>query len=207
MSKPSIRLVSRSTTEATHDADDSESASDGPRLDGRTRGRFVLFVIPEAERVERGPLMRGFIELPQGQVKVAAWKKFARDNGSEYLSLRVGNSQRRADGEKGDGGDNGDGSDAGQGGEAWAIGPFYGRLFRDVTAQRGETRRRYFGFIESASRVAEDPGSGSGVYETDWQLLVRAHPDVSADGRTPYISGQVYPKDSGPAAEVAGLPF
>lgn len=206
MSKPSIRLVSRSTTEAPHDAD-TEPASDGPRLDGRTRGRFVLFAIPEAERVERGPLMRGFIELPEGQVKVVAWKKFARDNGNEYLSLRVGNSQRRTECDAGDGGDHGDGTGAGQGGEAWAIGPFYGRLFRDVTAYRGEARRRYFGFIESASRVAEDPSSGNGVYETDWQLLVRAHPEVSGDGRTPYISGQVHPKDSGPAAEVVGLPF
>ncbi len=195
MSKSSIRLVSRSMTADSHDAD---AAADGPRLDGRTRGRLVLFVIAEAERVERGPLMRGFIELPEGQVKVAAWMKCARDNGNEYLSLRVGNSLRREEG------DSADGADAG---EAWAVGPFYGRLFRDVTATRGETRRRYYGFIESASRVAEDPSSGSGVYETDWQLLVRAHPEVSGDGRTSYISGQVYPKDSGPAAEVVGLPF
>ncbi len=198
MSKSSIRLVSRS---ATDDAPDAGAAANGPHLDGRTRGRLVLFVIPEAERVERGPLMRGFIELPEGQVRVAAWKKFARDNGNEYLSLRVGNSQRRTDG------DSGESADGVDGGEAWAVGPFYGRLFRDVTATRGETRRRYFGFIESASRVAEDPSSGNGVYETDWQLLVRAHPDVSGDGRTPYIAGQVYPKDSGPATEVTGLPF
>ncbi len=195
MSKSSIRLASRSSADESPDAD---ARADGPHLDGRTRGRFVLFVIPEDERVERGPLMRGFIELPAGQVKIAAWKKFARDNGNEYLSLRVGNSHRREEG---------DHADAAEGSEAWAVGPFYGRLFRDVTATRGETRRRYFGFIESASRVAEDPSSGSGVYETDWQLLVRAHPDVSGDGRTPYISGQVYPKDSGPAAEIVGLPF
>jgi hypothetical protein len=66
-------------------------------------------------------------------VQVAAWLKIGRNSGTEYLSLKVGNN---------------DPEDP----ETYTVGPFYGRLFRQVEG----SRTRYFGFIEEAEKTGED---------------------------------------------------
>jgi hypothetical protein len=166
-------------------------------LNGSTRAKFCLFAIPEGERVEDGPVMRGFLETDAGKVNVAGWKKFARDSGNEYLSLKVGNTKKRDDDTPEDAPDE------------WLVGPFYGRLFKEITVSRGEKRTRYFGFVEDSVKTGEDEATGKGIYRTNWQVQVRAKPDVSGDGRTRYINGSAYPKDSAPAASSNdnGLPF
>lgn len=164
-------------------------------MDGSTRGKFVLFAIPVAERVEDGPVMRGFVETDAGKINVAGWKKFAHESGNEYLSLKVGNTKMR------------DETTAEDAADEWLVGPFYGRLFKEVTVSRGDKRTRYFGFIEDSVKTGEDRETGKGVYRTNWQIQVRAKPDTSGDGRTHYINGTAYPKDGAPAAADNGLPF
>ena len=166
-------------------------------LNGSTRAKFCLFAVPEGERVEDGPVMRGFLETDAGKINVAGWKKVARDSGNEYLSLKVGNTKKRDEDTPEDAPDE------------WLVGPFYGRLFKEVTVSRGEKRTRYFGFVEDSVKVGEEEGTGKGIYRTNWQIQVRAKPDVSGDGRTRYINGSAYPKDSAPAGPSTdnGLPF
>jgi hypothetical protein len=165
-------------------------------LDGQTRAKFVLFAIPSAERVEDGPVMRGLLETPQGRINVAGWKRVARDSGNEYLSLKVGNTKPREES-----------APKGRPDE-WLIGPFYGRLFKEVTMRRGIGSTRYFGFIEHAEKIGEDAGTHQGLYRTHWQLHVKARPSVSSDGRTPYISGTACPAGARVAEEgETKLPF
>jgi hypothetical protein len=167
----------------------------GVVLDGSTRGKFLLFAIPVEERVEGGPVMRGLIETEQGRINVAGWKRVARDSGNDYLSLKVGNTKPR------------DANSSSDDPDEWQVGPFYGRLFKEVNARRGTKAVRYFGFIENAEKVGEDAESGRGVYETRWQLQIKASPEVSNDGRTPYIGGMAGPAGVRPASQETALPF
>ena len=151
-------------------------------LDGQTRAKFVLFGIPAGERVEEGPVMRGFAETDAGKINVAGWKKIGRDSGSESLSLKVGNTKPRA-------------ADASKDvPEEWVIGPFYGRLFKEVRRSEGKSDKvRYFGFIEDSVKVGEDKQTHKGVYKVNWQVQIGAKPDTSNDGRTHYINGTLSP--------------
>ncbi|MEO8250598.1 MAG: hypothetical protein ABI589_14650 [Burkholderiales bacterium] len=166
-------------------------------LNGQTRGKFVLFGIPAAERVEDGPVMRGLLETDAGKINVAGWKKIGRDSGAEYLSLKVGNTKPRpADASK-------------DTPEEWVVGPFYGRLFKEVKARDDQPAKvRYFGFIEDSVKVGEDESTGKGVYRQNWQLQIGAKPDESHDGKTRYINGTAHP--AGAKADDSGaesLPF
>ena len=159
-------------------------------LNGATVGKFVLFGIPRADQVKDGPVMRGLVEVKadaQGapvKVQVAAWLKIGRSSGTEYLSLKVGNN---------------DPEDP----ETYTVGPFYGRLFRQVDGSRA----RYFGFIEEAEKTGEDE-NGQGTYVTHWQLRVSAKSAVSNDQKTKYISGSVAPSQMHEQEEEsAALPF
>lgn len=159
-------------------------------LNATTNGKFVLFTIARADQVDKGPVMRGFIEVkaPEGavpvKVNVAAWLKIGR-NGTEYVSLKIGNNSA-------------------QDPEDYTVGPFYGRLFRQVEGNR----TRYFGFVENAEKTGEDE-SGHGTYERHWQIRVTAKPATSNDQRTRYIAGSVTPSQQ-PAQETVAdnaLPF
>ena len=110
--------------------------------------------------------------------------KIGRSSGTEYLSLKVGNN---------------DPEDP----ETYTVGPFYGRLFRQVEG----SRTRYFGFIEEAEKTGEDE-NGQGTYVTHWQLRVSAKAAVSNDQKTKYISGSVAPSQMHEQEEEASsLPF
>jgi hypothetical protein len=159
-------------------------------LNGATLGKFVLFGIPRADQVKGGPVMRGLVEVktdPQGapvKVQVAAWLKIGRSSGTEYLSLKVGNNNPDEP-------------------ETYTVGPFYGRLFRQVEG----SRTRYFGFIEEAEKTGEDE-NGQGTYVTHWQLRVSAKSAVSNDQKTKYISGSVAPSQMNEQEEEStSLPF
>jgi hypothetical protein len=159
-------------------------------LNGTTLGKFVLFGIPRGDQVKDGPVMRGLVEVKtEGQgatvkVQVAAWLKIGRTSGTEYLSLKVGNN---------------DPEDP----ETYTVGPFYGRLFRQVEG----SRTRYFGFIEEAEKTGEDE-NGQGTYVTHWQLRVAAKAAVSNDQKTKYISGSVAPSQMNEQEEESpSLPF
>jgi hypothetical protein len=159
-------------------------------LNGATLGKFVLFGIPRADQVKGGPVMRGLVEVktdPQGapvKVQVAAWLKIGRSSGTEYLSLKVGNNNPDDP-------------------ETYTVGPFYGRLFRQVEG----SRTRYFGFIEEAEKTGEDE-NGQGTYVTHWQLRVSAKSAVSNDQKTKYISGSVAPSQMNEQEEEStSLPF
>jgi len=166
-------------------------------LSEHPQAKFVLFAIRPEERVSDGPVMRGFIELPSVEeaeptkINVAGWAKVGRESGSEYLSLKVGNTRAPVEGHSGSG--------------EWEVGPFYGRLFKETSRTRQGTRIRYFGFIEHSERVGEDKNL-RGVYQTHWQVAVRAKRATSSDGRTNYLSGTVTP---GQAREAGSddLPF
>ncbi len=128
---------SRKRQHATHGVSKMNTHATGTDiLNGTTFGKFVLFGIPRADQVKDGPVMRGLVEVKteaQGapvKVQVAAWLKIGRSSGTEYLSLKVGNN---------------DPEDP----ETYTVGPFYGRLFRQVDG----TRTRYFGFIEEAEKT------------------------------------------------------
>jgi hypothetical protein len=159
-------------------------------LNGTTFGKLVLFGIPRADQVKDGPVMRGLVEVKtdaQGapvKVQVAAWLKIGRSSGTEYLSLKVGNN---------------DPEDP----ESYTVGPFYGRLFRQVEG----SRTRYFGFIEEAEKTGEDE-NGQGTYVTHWQLRVSAKSAISNDQKTKYISGSIAPSQVNEQEEEASsLPF
>ena len=160
-----------------------------PLLHGLTEGKFVLFNIPADERVDDGPVMRGFIEITdageQGPLKVnvAGWQKTGRENGTPYLSLKIGNNNKDQP-------------------EDYSVGPFFGRLFREIEEpkQGGESRVRYFGFVEHAERVGKD-ADGKGIYKLHWQLRISAKRAKSNDGNTVYVSGSVAPLQ---AVEVRG---
>jgi len=159
-------------------------------LNAHTHAKFVLFGIARADQVDKGPVMRGFIEVkgeegaPAVKVNVAAWLKIGRTSGTEYLSLKVGNNNPEEP-------------------EDYSVGPFYGRLFRQVEGNR----TRYFGFIEDSEKTGEDE-SGHGTYETHWQVRINAKPAVSNDQKTRYISGQVSPsQELQESAEETQLPF
>jgi hypothetical protein len=160
-------------------------------LNATTHGKFVLFGIARAERAPNGPAMRGFVEVKPDdngapiKVNVAAWLKIGRSSGTEYLSLKVGNNRAESP-------------------EEFTVGPFYGRLFRQIDGNR----THYFGFIESSEKTGEDE-SGQGTYATHWQLRIHAKPAVSHDGKTHYITGGVLPSQQpaeGSAAD-SNLPF
>jgi hypothetical protein len=159
-------------------------------LNGATFGKFVLFGIPRADQVKDGPVMRGLVEVKTEthgapvKVQVAAWLKIGRSSGTEYLSLKVGSNNPEDP-------------------EDYTVGPFYGRLFRQVEGNR----TRYFGFIEEAEKTGEDE-NGQGTYVTHWQLRVSAKAAVSNDQKTKYISGSVAPSQMNEQEEEASsLPF
>jgi hypothetical protein len=159
-------------------------------LNGATFGKFVLFGIPRADQVKDGPVMRGLVEVKTEthgapvKVQVAAWLKIGRSSGTEYLSLKVGNNNPDDP-------------------ETYTVGPFYGRLFRQVEG----SRTRYFGFIEEAEKTGEDE-NGQGTYVTHWQLRVSAKAAVSNDQKTKYISGSVAPSQMNEQEEEStSLPF
>ena len=186
-----LNQVAETAESATHGVSkmNTHSTSTGI-LNGRTLGKLVLFGIPRADQVTDGPVMRGLVEVKtetQGapvKVQVAAWLKIGRSSGTEYLSLKVANN---------------DPNDP----ETYTVGPFYGRLFRQVEGGR----TRYFGFIEEAEKTGEDE-NGQGTYVTHWQLRVSAKPAVSNDQKTKYISGSVAPSQMNEQEEEsANLPF
>jgi hypothetical protein len=159
-------------------------------LNGTTLGKFVLFGIPRVDQVKDGPVMRGLVEVKTEthgapvKVQVAAWLKIGRSSGTEYLSLKVGNNNPDDP-------------------ETYTVGPFYGRLFRQVEG----SRTRYFGFIEEAEKTGEDE-NGQGTYVTHWQLRVSAKAAVSNDQKTKYISGSIAPSQMNePEEESTSLPF
>jgi hypothetical protein len=159
-------------------------------LNGATVGKFVLFGIPRADQVKDGPVMRGLVEVKTEthgapvKVHVASWLKIGRSSGTEYLSLKVGNNNPDDP-------------------ETYTVGPFYGRLFRQVEG----SRTRYFGFIEEAEKTGEDE-NGQGTYVTHWQLRVSARSAVSNDQKTKYISGSVAPSQMNEQEEESSsLPF
>ena len=152
-------------------------------LDGNTQGKLVLFRIPKAKQVEGGPVRRGFIELKARKVDVAGWIKTGRESGTEYLSLKVGTLKPRGEG------------GAHEAADEWLVGPYYGRLFYEAIEVDGVKRvQRYFGFIEDSHKIGDDPATQKGIYETRWQLQIKAKPAVSADQQTHYISGTVHPR-------------
>jgi hypothetical protein len=188
----SHRVQEGTTTQQTETMSMNTSANTTDLLHGASVGKFVLFGIPRTELVKGGPVMRGLIEIKgEGsgapvKVQVAAWLKIGRSSGAEYLSLKVGNNSPEDP-------------------EHYSVGPFYGRLFRQVEG----TRTRYFGFIEEAEKTGEDE-NGQGTYVTHWQLRVNAKPAVSNDQKTKYISGNVSPsqlQEQAEEAESATLPF
>jgi hypothetical protein len=179
------------TAQATHGVSKMNTHATGTDiLNGTTLGKFVLFGIPRADRVKDGPVMRGLVEVKTDahgapvKVQVAAWLKIGRTSGTEYLSLKVGNNNPDDP-------------------ETYTVGPFYGRLFRQVEG----TRVRYFGFIEEAEKTGEDE-NGQGTYVTHWQLRITAKAAVSHDQKTEYISGRVSPSQMNEQEEQSsGLPF
>jgi hypothetical protein len=179
------------TAQATHGVSKMNTHAVGADiLNGTTLGKLVLFGIPRADQVKDGPVMRGLVEVKtdaQGapvKVQVAAWLKIGRSSGTEYLSLKVGNN---------------DPEDP----ETYTVGPFYGRLFRQVEG----SRTRYFGFIEEAEKTGEDE-NGQGTYVTHWQLRVSAKSAISNDQKTKYISGSIAPSQMNEQEEEASsLPF
>lgn len=169
-------------------------------LHADTEAKFCLFNIALSERRAGGPIMRGFLEItnPEGgepiKVNVGAWAKVGAESGTEYLSLKVGNRAPKEE-------QAGDGS-----ADLYTVGPFYGRLFRQVEKRESGDKVRYFGFIEDSEKVRED-ASGRGVYETHWQLRVSAKRAVSNDGQTRYLVGTtgraVAPRSADNAEDVA----
>jgi hypothetical protein len=167
-------------------------------LNENTRAKFVLFNISAADRVQDGPVMRGFVEIdgeaaageakPEPlKVNVAAWSKVGRESGSNYLSLKIGNNTAEHP-------------------DVYSVGPFFGRLFRQVEHKPNGDKKRYFGFIEDSERVGEDE-NGRGEYQTHWQLRIHAKPATSNDGKTHYIAGAVMPSQDDRAAQDDDLPF
>ena len=200
--KKDLNVLGKDSTLALDESMKKSPATHGARkmntlaseiLNATTSGKLVLFAIPKADRVEHGPVMRGFIEVkPEDEpkpfkVNVAAWLKIGRTSGTEYLSLKVGNNTPEEP-------------------EEYTVGPFYGRLFRQVDGKR----TRYFGFIEDSEKTGEDE-NGQGTYETHWQIRVSAKPAISNDQKTHYISGSVMPAQQQESAADdegdSGLPF
>jgi hypothetical protein len=179
------------TTQAAHGVSKMNTHAVGSDvLNGTTLGKLVLFGIPRADQVKDGPVMRGLVEVKTDapgapvKVQVAAWLKIGRSSGTEYLSLKVGNN---------------DPEDP----ETYTVGPFYGRLFRQVEG----SRTRYFGFIEEAEKTGEDE-NGQGTYVTHWQLRVSAKSAISNDQKTKYISGSIAPSQmNDQEGEASRLPF
>lgn len=186
-----INRVAETVTSATHGVSKMNTQSRGlDVLDGATVGKFVLFGISRNEQVKDGPVMRGLVEVKSEtqavpiKVQVAAWLKIGRSSGTEYLSLKVGNNNPEDP-------------------ESYTVGPFYGRLFRQVDGNR----TRYFGFIEASEKTGEDE-NGQGTYVTHWQLRVTARLAVSNDQKTKYISGSVAPSQMNETdEETSSLPF
>jgi hypothetical protein len=159
-------------------------------VNANTHAKIVLFGIARTDLVANGPVMRGFIEVKTEEgaqpvkVNVAAWLKIGRSSGTEYLSLKVGNNSQEDP-------------------EDYSVGPFYGRLFRQVEG----SRTRYFGFIEESEKTGEDE-NGQGTYATHWQIRVNAKPSLSNDGKTRYIGGTVSPsQQQEESPEESSLPF
>ena len=179
------------TAQATHGVSKMNTQARGTDiLNGATLGKFVLFGIPRADQVKDGPVMRGLVEVKTEthgapvKVQVAAWLKIGRSSGTEYLSLKVGNNNPDDP-------------------ETYTVGPFYGRLFRQVEG----SRTRYFGFIEESEKTGEDE-NGQGTYVTHWQLRISAKSALSTDQKTKYIGGSVAPSQMNEQEEEStNLPF
>lgn len=167
-------------------------------FDGATRGKFLLFAVPRAEKVQDGPVMRGFVETNEGRIDVAGWTNTARDTGVEYLSLKFGNTRKPE-------------ADATPGEEVeYVLGPFYGRLFRETTTDSitGHTvTKRYFGYVGKSEKTGVDEHEQA-VYQDVWELSLKAKPALSGDQSTRYINGTVNPKQrSQDETQTDGLPF
>ena len=76
-----------------------------------------------------------------------------------------------------------------------------------MTPSRGIKKVRYFGFIEDAVKVGEDSDTGKGRYRTNWQVQIRAKPNVSKDGKTHYIDGSASPAGAKADPGESPLPF
>lgn len=197
-----VATAARKTTrtapvQAPAAATQTEAPASVLTLNGTTRGKLVLFAIPRSELVDDGPVMRGFVETPEGKIDAAGWKKTARDTGVEYLSLKLGNTRKPAED-----------APAGEPVE-YVVGPFYGRLFRETKTDRDSGRtvvKRYWGYIEKADKIGTDP-RGQAVYKNVWELAVQAKPAISGDNRTHYINGMVSPKAHDQDEQDSGLPF
>ena len=138
--------------------------------------------------------MRGFIEIEGEEegseplkVNVAGWQKTGRENGTPYLSLKVGTNTKEDP-------------------EAYSVGPYFGRLFREVEQKANGEKVRYFGFVEDSERTGED-ANGRGIYKTNWQLRINAKRAKSNDGKTIYVSGAVAPSQVADADHSDDLPF
>lgn len=173
---------------------DGTSAAFAPTLDANANGKFVLFAIKPADRVTDGPVMRGFLEIASPdddgeplKVNVAAWAKVGRESGSDYLSLKVANNTEEQP-------------------DVYTVGPFFGRLFKQIETRPNGDKKRYFGFIESSEKTGEDE-DGRGLYVTHWQLRVNAKPAVSNDGKTHYITGTFMPAEMASETGKEDLPF
>lgn len=150
-------------------------------INGATGAKFLLFPIPVADRVLDGPIMRGFLDLGSDQqVQVGAWKRIGKESGTEYLSLKVANTKKPDE--------NASPSES----EEYLVGPYYGRLFKEIKGQGENERVRYFGYIEHSEKVGIDAG-GQNIYQTYWQLQINARPQTSGDQKR-YIGGTVNPK-------------
>lgn len=196
MAKAATKTRVQEKTTPTQASASAVNAASAITLDATTRGKFVVFGIPAVDRVEEGPVMRGFIETETGKINLAGWKKNGRESGTEYLSLKVGNPKPRAEGTADDATDE------------WLIGPFYGRLFKEVVKVGEQTKvKRYFGFIEDSQKIGEEPGTHKGVYRTNWQIQIKAKPDISTDQKTHYINGSVFPRLGQGETSDDDLPF
>ena len=137
-------------------------------LNATTKANFALFnFVPKAgdgDMDKEYPLMSGFLENPEFKVHVGAFLKVAKESGKQYLSLSVGNEKDEK--------------------------TFYGRLFKETKPGKEDS---YFGYIEETVKVPAKKKSEEDVYETVWQLGIRAKQTVSEDGKKKYISGSVYP--------------
>lgn len=167
------------------------SANSTTIMNADTSARVVMFYIPTDEQVTDGPIMRGHLEIDvEGQtepvkVNVAGWLKHGRDSGKPYMGIKVGTNTKEHP-------------------EVYSVGPYHGRMFKQVEEKATGAKVRYFGFIEDSVKTGEDD-EGRGIYTVKWQLRINAKPQVSGDGKTRYLSGTVVPN-----REIAGaddLPF
>ena len=185
-------MTTRNTNTSMNAASNTQELEETMQVDGRTRGRVCLFPIPKADRVADGPVMRGFLETDAGQIQLAAWKRIGRESGNEYLSLKLGNTKRP------------DANASPDAAEQWMVGPFYGRLFKQVSGEGEKQKTRYFGFFEKSDKTGVDSASEQGIYSKEWQLQIAAKPATYGEDQ-PYITGDAFPKETADAER--DMPF